>query len=586
MESSSGKIRQSSYNHAASPRQDPPAGDRKKAVAAPVRAARRADQERALLARSAPAHRAGADARGAREPHGSARGGGRIARRGPSGDSPGRRCVRGGGAAARALPHRSRAHAVARRNPQRDGAAPRGRDRIGRPRRRARLARPGARHLGGARCHRACRGERENGGRRGPGLSSRHRRGDRQRRVPALSPVHRPAPDPAPHGERAARADGRPARLPGPHSGRASQDLPGDRAPRSERGARGDAPPPHPLARALPTARGATQSSVVARILLTHSPEALALYYGERSLAGLKALGEVKLHDGKEPLQGEQLIRAAESCEIIVSYRQSPGPAEVFQRLPKLVAFVRCAIDIRNIDVAAASRAGVLVTQASAGFVTSVAEMVLGFMVDLSRGITRSTMDYRAARVPKAAMGRELRGGTLGIIGYGAIGREVSRMGKALGMRVLVNDPYVKDVEKTSLDELLRQSDYVVPLATATGETENLINAAAFAKMKKSAFFINVSRGNLVDEQALEAALDAGRLAGCAMDVGRAPDQMPTPRLAARRDVIATPHAAGLTQPAIEHQSLETVAQAGEILKGRAPKGAVNAGHWTRKVER
>jgi D-3-phosphoglycerate dehydrogenase len=126
----------------------------------------------------------------------------------------------------------------------------------------------------------------------------------------------------------------------------------------------------------------------------------------------------------------------------------------------------------------------------------------------------------------------------------------------------------------------------VVPLATATGETENLINAAAFAKMKRGAFFINVSRGNLVDEQALEAALDAGRLGGCAIDVGRAPDQMPTSRLAARRDVIATPHAAGLTPAAIEHQSLETVAQAGEILKGRAPKGAVNAEHWTRKVKR
>jgi len=323
----------------------------------------------------------------------------------------------------------------------------------------------------------------------------------------------------------------------------------------------------------------------VARILLTHSPEALALYYGERALEGLRSLGEVRLHEGKEPLQGEQLIRAAEDCEIIVSYRQSPGPAEVFQRLPQLAAFVRCAIDIRNIDVAAASEAGVLVTQASAGFVASVAEMVLGFMVDLSRGITRSSMDYRAGRVPKAAMGKELRGSTLGIIGYGAIGREVSRIGKALGMRVLVNDPYVNDVEQTSFDELLRRSDYVVPLAVATAETENLMNAAAFAKMKAGAFFINVSRGNLVDEQALEAALDAGRLAGCAMDVGRAPDQMPTPRLAARREVIATPHAAGLTQPAIEHQSLETVAQAGEILKGRAPKGAVNAGHWARKVK-
>src|SRR5438046_8470652 len=208
---------------------------------------------------------------------------------------------------------------------------------------------------------------------------------------------------------------------------------------------------------------------------------------------------------------------------------------------------------------------------ATAGFVASVAEMVLGFMVDLARGMTRSSMDYRAGRVPKAAMGKELRGSTLGIIGYGAIGREVSRIGKALGMRVLVNDPYVKDVEQTSFDELLRQSDYVVPLASATGETENLMNSAAFAKMKTSAFFINVSRGNLVDEQALEAALDAGRLAGCAMDVGRAPDQMPTPRLAARREGHAPPDPAGPNQPAIEHPSLETVAQAGQILKGRTP---------------
>lgn len=101
--------------------------------------------------------------------------------------------------------------------------------------------------------------------------------------------------------------------------------------------------------------------------------------------------------------------------------------------------------------------------------------------------------------------------------------------------------------------------------------------------MKQGAYFINVSRGNLVDEAALEAALDSGRLAGCAMDVGRAPDQMPTPRLAARPDVIATLHAAGLTLPAIEHQSLETVAQAAEILKGRVPKGAVNPEHWKRR---
>jgi len=318
------------------------------------------------------------------------------------------------------------------------------------------------------------------------------------------------------------------------------------------------------------------------RILLTHSPEARALYYGERALAGLRAVGDVKLHEGNQPLDGENLIKAAEDCELIVSYRQSPGPAAVFERLPRLRAFLRCAIDIRNVDVAAASKAGVLVTQASAGFVTSVSELVLGLMVDLSRGITRSATLYHQNRVPKAATGKELKGSTLGVIGYGAIGKEVVRLGKALGMRVLIHDPYQK-VEQVPLDALLAQSDYVVPLAVATAETENLIGAKTLAKMKKGAFLINVSRGNLVDEAALEAALDSGHLAGCAMDVGRAPDQMPTPRLAARADVIATPHAAGLTVPAIEHQSMETVAQAAEIVRGKVPKGAVNAEHWKRR---
>jgi D-3-phosphoglycerate dehydrogenase len=319
------------------------------------------------------------------------------------------------------------------------------------------------------------------------------------------------------------------------------------------------------------------------KILLTHSPEALANYYGERALAGLREVGDVVLNRHSASLEGEGLIAAAKDCDLVVSYRQSPAPAEVFERLPKLVAFLRCAIDIRNIDVPAASKAGILVTQASAGFVASVAEMVLGFMIDLSRNITKSVAAYRGGKVPAATMGKELRGATLGVIGYGQIGREVVRLGKAFGMRVLIADPYASDAQTVSLDQLLAESDYVVPLATATEETENLMNKAAFAKMKPGAFFINVSRGNLVDEAALEAALDAGRLGGCALDVGRAPDQMPTPRLAARADVIATPHAAGLTLPAIEHQSMETVAQAAEIVKGRAPKGAVNAQHWRRK---
>ena len=310
-------------------------------------------------------------------------------------------------------------------------------------------------------------------------------------------------------------------------------------------------------------------------------------YYGARAVSALRALGEVKLHEGEESLQGAALIAAAADCDVVVSYRASPGPAEVFAALPRLVAFVRCAIDIRNIDVAAASRAGVLVTQASAGFVPAVAELVLGFMVDLSRGVSAASASYRAGTVPAAAMGRQLAGSTLGVIGYGAIGKRLALTGVVLGMRVLVTDPHVRadepGIEQVPLADLLRASDFVVPLAVATAETENLMGEAEFAQMKPGAFFINVSRGNLVDEAALARALASGRVAACALDVGRAPDQMPTPALAAHERVIATPHIGGLTQPAIEHQSMETVAQVAEILQGRVPKGAVNAEHWKRK---
>jgi D-3-phosphoglycerate dehydrogenase len=322
----------------------------------------------------------------------------------------------------------------------------------------------------------------------------------------------------------------------------------------------------------------------MSRILLTHSPDTLASYYGERALAGLKALGNVVLNLNDKPLEGEALVDAAADCDLIVSYRQSPGPAALFERLPKLVAFLRCAIDIRNVDVAAASKAGILVTQASAGFVTPVSELVFGLMIDLSRRISASAAAFHAGQTPRAAMGRELKGSTLGVIGYGAIGREVVRLGEAFGMRVLICDPYAAGVRTVFLEELLQHSDYIVPLAVATAETENLIGEKQFRTMKEGARFINVSRGNLVDEAALVRALDSGRLGGCALDVGRAPDQMPTSALAARADVIATPHTAGLTLPAIEHQSMETVAQAAEILRGRVPKGAVNSQHWTRKA--
>ncbi len=327
----------------------------------------------------------------------------------------------------------------------------------------------------------------------------------------------------------------------------------------------------------------------MATIFLTHSHDARMRYYGDKALAGLRQLADVRLNETGRELDGDELIDAARGCEVIVSYRQSPGRAELFRSLPDLVAFCRCAVDIRNVDVAAASGQGVLITQAGPGFMASVSEWVIGVMIALSRQITVSAQAYQSGQVPVPVMGRELRGATLGIIGYGQISRYLCQLGLALGMRVTVSDPYANvsgpAIAQLPLPELLAGADYLVCLAVATDETENLMDAQAFARMKPGAFFINPSRGNLVDEAALLQALDSGRLGGCAIDVGRAPDQMPTPALAQHPKVIATPHLGGLTPPAIEFQALQTVSQVADILLGKAPEGSVNAA-WASRLAR
>ena len=122
-------------------------------------------------------------------------------------------------------------------------------------------------------------------------------------------------------------------------------------------------------------------------------------------------------------------------------------------------AFVRCAVDIRNIDVDAASAAGVLVTRAGPGFVQSVAELALGYMVDLSRGVSRATADYHSGRKPEIIMGRQLAGSRLGIIGYGSIGRYLAEIARVLGMEVLIADPFAtvseQGLQHVPLDDLL-----------------------------------------------------------------------------------------------------------------------------------
>ena len=169
------------------------------------------------------------------------------------------------------------------------------------------------------------------------------------------------------------------------------------------------------------------------------------------------------------------LVFVPGSTDVIVADRETPGTAELFRRSPTLVAFTRCAVDIRNVDLQAASEEGILVTRAGPGFIASVAEWVIGAMIDLSRGITDATAAYRAGRTLAPTLGRELKHSTLGVIGYGHIGRYLCDLALAFGTQVVVSDPQatVSDqrLRQTDLATLLAESDFVVCLAPATAET-------------------------------------------------------------------------------------------------------------------
>jgi len=327
------------------------------------------------------------------------------------------------------------------------------------------------------------------------------------------------------------------------------------------------------------------------RIFLTHNRPALRHYYGDRAYRLLASMAQVNFHDSDAETTRQDIVRLAHDCDILVSFRIPPIDAQLMDALPRLAAICRVAVDIRNIDLHYASQQGILVARATPGFGASVAEWVVGAMICLARHIDSASHAYRNGQQPTPRMGTELRGATLGIIGYGTIGQYLARLGRAFGMQLIINDPYLRleaepGIVQAALDELLAQSDFVVCLAPATPETANLVNLSAFRKMKQSAYFINASRAELVNEADLLRALDAGLIAGCALDVGSAKDQMPPGKLAAHPRVIATPHVGGLTPQAAEHQAMDSVRQIQALLQGRMPECSVNATHATRASER
>lgn len=322
-------------------------------------------------------------------------------------------------------------------------------------------------------------------------------------------------------------------------------------------------------------------------VFLTHNPEDLDAYYG-RARPALQGIAHVVVNPLDRDLTTPELIEAAAGCEVIVAHRSTPGEAQVFAELPGLIAFLRTAVDISTIDVAAASSAGVVVGRADKSFVPSTAELALALILDLARHVSDSTVDYRNGVEPPQRPGFQLRGKTVGLVGYGAIARYLAVALRGLGVEVVVADPYAGDdaaadgFERLGFSELLGRSDVVVPLAASTPETHHLIGGDALDAMRPGALLVNVSRGELLDEAAVAAALDSGHLGGLAMDVGQAPDQRPSPELARRPGVVATPHLGGLTPENADAQAMSSVEQVRAISAGELPPRAVNPDHAIR----
>jgi D-3-phosphoglycerate dehydrogenase len=254
----------------------------------------------------------------------------------------------------------------------------------------------------------------------------------------------------------------------------------------------------------------------------------------------------------------KQLIEALVDDEILVVHG-APVTEEVIAAAPCL-RLVCCARGGPvNVDLGAASRQGVLVVNTPGKNADAVAELTIALMIMLARGIRPAQAFVEAGGVPQSAFegkrffGSNLSGKTLGVIGFGSVGRQVASRALGFEMKVVTYDPLVAiphvregGVKSVELTELIARSDFVSLHARATPENENLFGADEFAAMKRGAYFINTARETLVDEEALVVALSSGHLGGAALDVVRAQPK-PRFRLLEFPNVVLTPHIGGAT---------------------------------------
>ncbi|MBW3596133.1 MAG: hydroxyacid dehydrogenase [Planctomycetes bacterium] len=284
----------------------------------------------------------------------------------------------------------------------------------------------------------------------------------------------------------------------------------------------------------------------------------------------------------------DRLRDVMQEAHALIVRNATQVTGQLIRQSPQLRIIARAGVGLDNIDVKAATECGVVVTNTPEQNAVSVAELTIGLLLALARKIPAADRHAKGGGWDRQSfMGTELHRKTLGVVGFGRIGFLTAMRGRALGMQVLAYDPYLSpdtvtlaeaQARPTSLEELLAESHAVACHLPGGAQTRNLFNAAAFAQMRTGAYFVNAARGEVVEEPALVAALEEGRLAGAALDVRSEEPPRPGP-LEAMDRVILTPHVGAFTEEAQQRVLAAVCRDVEAVLSGDAATYFVNCAH-------
>jgi D-3-phosphoglycerate dehydrogenase len=289
---------------------------------------------------------------------------------------------------------------------------------------------------------------------------------------------------------------------------------------------------------------------------------------------------EIDDRQGRSPAE---LANALANADALIVRSATKVTREVIDGAPALRAIARAGTGVDNVDVAAATKRGIVVMNAPGANSLSVAELAMGLMLSLARNIPAADASIKASKWEKAKFsGAEIRSKTLGLIGLGRIGQEVASRAHAFDMTVVAHDPFISTetagtlgVELVSLDDLCARADYISLHLPSLPSTRHLLDAERLALCKKGVRIVNTARGELIDEEALSAAIESGHVAGAGLDVFEAEPPKDW-RLAKMHQVVATPHIAASTKEAQEQVGAETASALRDFLKEGIIRNAVN----------